>query len=1079
MKQTKHILLLLLLLYSMNGMSQHIIKGKLINSISQPVEGVVLKEINTNKKVISNKLGYFELEVETLPSTVVILSKFYQQKTIHFKTTAFKNISLESIQIEEVLLIGTKENKKTKEVFSSSNTLGNKAVINTVEANPINILRGQIAGLQMSATAGGVTSGSSMIIRGQKSIAGNNQPLFVIDGIPIPNESSGANANGGQDWGNALKDINPFDIEEINVLKSAMDANKYGARGLNGVVEITTKGNRIKNGWSFNANAGYSIGKTFGAPELIDINDIDKNDKRSFLLTKASENYLNHFEDANSQTLHISASNGTKISKSYLSYTLHANKGNYHENTFDKHNLLLKNILQASDKLQLSTRLSFISSLSRNAPSIGAHKFSSLGNQFINAPINIADNVGKSALENQTNWWLYGHRAEKRNTTFRGAFSLNYELTPTLFINASTSYSGYSISTEELAPGFFRDLDSDRREYVLYLDEDTHSYYNTAEEKTDEVSLYIGFKQQLQFNQFTIENELSFDYFNTNSSIIGEAYIPKTSIPIPFYRGFEKEVLATYRQADQRILNSSFKAKNANQNSIYGFYLSHTNSWREKLFLHLGLKYHINKTFKSLGDLSEIKQAYPAVGVSYNALDDVRKLLNKEIRFMSNLSIKTNFAKVGNVTGLYHISNPVNSDLELPYPSHQTIMKPYYTQNAVFGAKNDYQIGFSVEKSWENEWGLDTYFFKDRIKLSTAYYTRLTNNHLYELLTPLENNESIIRQMEVDVVNSGWEVQLHSKIIETPDFTWENIINYSSNKNRFKEINGGVQQSQLGQEEVNLRGALTGSFGTMVSNYSYLREGGNKVFDANMRYLPSGKPEIIGDATPDFLLGMVNVFRYKNLEFSFVLDSKFGGDILSGTYALLYNRGALKNTAFGRTKENGGVERVETDTHYNPETDENEISYIRSFDGIIPEGVFASETILHGVNVGGLTFEQARERIGTDSNGEYLLQPLKANDYYEGFTKYAGVKEDAVFDNSYIALREIKVTYNLPEKWLRKSRFATMSLGLVGRNLGYLYRSLPYNLNPDGSYNNRNGGAFEFGSLLPVRNFGAFIRFKF
>jgi len=118
--------------------------------------------------------------------------------------------------------------------------------------------------------------------------------------------------------------------------------------------------------------------------------------------------------------------------------------------------------------------------------------------------------------------------------------------------------------------------------------------------------------------------------------------------------------------------------------------------------------------------------------------------------------------------------------------------------------------------------------------------------------------------------------------------------------------------------------------------------------------------------------------------------------------------------------------------------------------------------------------------IGKDANGEYLLQPMAASDYYAGFHERAGVRERSIFENSYIAIREINVGYSVPNQLAKRwFRMEYAQIGFVGRNLGYVYKSLPYNLNPDGSYNNRNGGSFEYAAMLPVRTYGMFMRFTF
>ncbi|MCW3467325.1 TonB-dependent receptor plug domain-containing protein [Chitinophaga nivalis] len=1052
--------------------AQEVISGKIQNPAGKGLAGIAVVAAGSTDTVRTGAGGKFALNVPALPVKLLLHGNHYlfqevQVTSNDFLTLIMKNQGreLQEVKVSSPILKHAASNFDVVEVEGAK-------LQYTFEANPVNALRARVPGLQMSATAGGVTSGTNMVIRGMKSVVGSNQPLFVLDGIPIENETSGANQFGGQDWGNSLKELNAYDIASVTVLKGAAAVSRYGARGLNGVIALTTQTATGNKGWHFEVNGGYSMGEVYSAPSLISPQVArESGDPKLAFLANASNNYLHSFQRANAQLGNVVISRVTDKGKYRLSYTGDYNKGTYYGNTLDKHNIMFRADNQWSRKWRTQAGVIYNHSTARNAPSIGAQKFASLGNAFIEYPTDFNPGANRDPLESETAWWLYGQNAAKKNQTLRAYLQSTWELSPYLQLVANGSYSTYRTRTDEHATGYMERL---LGKESLYHQE--KAYRNNAKEYTNDYLAKLQLNYQRQFGEMGIKASAAYDFWHTNGGIRGTAFNAADPNAARFETGNEWLTIQRYNDASALKEAAYFDVRNANQKTIHGALLALEVSWFNKLFLTGTARMDNITTIPDLDPVGKLRYLYPSVGASYVMQQDLRRWTGAGLHWLDAFKLRANAGRTGNVTGLFHYASAVTGDMELPYPTHRTLYKPYYTSNGNWGMRN-YQTGFSIENAWEYELGAEFSVLNDRIGGSVTWYNRNTENKLYDIVAPLSVYNKPLRYVTAAVKNQGWEIQLNAVPVLTKDFKWTTTLNFAANRNRFGKITAsGSDQLSLGasQQDVSLMGTLQGSFGTLLSSYAHKYNGdGQPLLDAALQYVPSGVPVKIGDATPSWIGGWENSVEFKGFRLSCLLDVKMGGDVWSGTYALLYQRGALENTAFGRTAGLGGIRRMTKTWHTDPETGKNVVVYRETYDGIAPKGVFDGGVTLYGKDVSGLTFQQAQEAVGRDEKGEYRLQPLAASDYYAGFHDRAGVKDEAVFENSYIALREVSLSYKLPNK------LADCRIGVTGRNLGYLYRSLPYGLNPDGSYNNRNGGAFEYAALLPVRTWGAFIQLRF
>ncbi|HJT72911.1 MAG TPA: hypothetical protein VJ720_02810, partial [Chitinophaga sp.] len=329
--------------------------------------------------------------------------------------------------------------------------------------------------------------------------------------------------------------------------------------------------------------------------------------------------------------------------------------------------------------------------------------------------------------------------------------------------------------------------------------------------------------------------------------------------------------------------------------------------------------------------------------------------------------------------------------------------------------------------------------------------------------------------------NQGIEILLTTVPVKSKNVDWTSTISFTRNKNKVIEIAPGVDAIELPNGysqgyDVLVIARKGQEYGVMQTKYAFTHyeakdgsgnpvasaSNGKRVLNSAGRFLRSSDAGLgyidIGTIQPKFQSSWTNAVRYKNFTLSVLIDAKYGGKYSSATYGYAYAQGQLKNTLFGRDAASGGIAF----------TDASGVSHN---DGIIPDGVFnkgISLTPIAGgtaVDVSGMSYQEAYEKG--------LVRPKRAWDYYYRLGSWGnGIRENAIFDNSWVAVREVTVGYNVPTALYSKLKLNSLRVNLVGRNLFYIYNSLPMGLNPEGLYNNSSSSAADYGGIPFVRTMG-------
>lgn len=438
---------------------------------------------------------------------------------------------------------------------------------------------------------------------------------------------------------------------------------------------------------------------------------------------------------------------------------------------------------------------------------------------------------------------------------------------------------------------------------------------------------------------------------------------------------------------------------------------------------------------------------YPSVGVSWIFSELLKD--NQGFNFLSFGKLRASYGVTGGGTDVY-VTSTGNYALNGNYTDLGGVSVPRY------GYKdNEYLLGnqdLKPRKAKEYEIGADLRFFDNRFRIDAAIYKKNTENEVIRLGAPIESGLSSRIINAGNTQNKGVEILLSANPVRSKNIDWTTTFNFSRNSNKIISLYPGVESIELDLafgNDVRSVASVGQDFGTIVSSYAYARDPqtGQKLLQQDGTYWRSGAygqgEKILGSSMEKYLLSNINELRYKSFNLFVQVDAKVGGQIASTTHQYGSEYGNYKSTLFGRDAAHGGV--AYTDAQGNQRDD-----------GIIPEGIFGKNTVINGIDVSGMTY--------ADAVAKGFKKPIAALDYYEGVASWGtGIREYSVFDNTWVALREVSVGYDFPKTTLTKLGINRLRLNVSGRNIMYLYTTTKDHIYPEAIYSSRPGAFAETG----------------
>ncbi|UPK71498.1 SusC/RagA family TonB-linked outer membrane protein [Chitinophaga filiformis] len=1063
-----------------------------------PIPGVSVSEKGTTNGGVTDMNGTYKLNVN--PSGTLVFSFIgYLKKEAAVGNSGSLNISLEEDQkgLQEVVVTALNVKRSTKALGYSMTEVKGEDVALSGQVNPVTSLQGKVAGVNISLGGGGPQSSARVLIRGNNSLGLNNQPLFVVDGVYLENGITGGDQWGNsQDFGNIMKNLNPDDFESVSVLKGGAATALYGSRGQNGVIIITTKKGIARKGLGVTVTHAEMYDKAYKSIDFQNIYGVGD--------TPADfpkDNNGDPYADENNWA-------GLSFGPKMLGQRVKDWQGNWTTFSPHPHNLLdlyrtgkyyNTNVAVDGGNEKTTFRLSYSNNYTngiapnnnfkRNNFNLRAtHKLSSRVSADVSA------NYGKTNVENPAinggNENLVFSSVYKMSRNFDTKYWRDKYIDPN---GGALQNDPYGMSTTFFALNKYNTTqDEDNFQGRLGLKVDILSWLNLSLNGDVQTNL-----QQYERKELGRDPGFNGGYYNLTSTTAMQRKLQAIlsghrkltsdlemdlSVGAETYRwGYGKYNKAETRgglkapglfyisNSVQDPLATARIIKGVRTDAIYAFA---NFAFRDQLYLDLTGRNDWNSTLMYADGHGVNNYFYPSASLSW--------LFSETFHlpeFFTFGKLRASYAGTGAGTDAYTTGIGTYSFISnYTGVGGGTIPRFGFDGNTLGNPnlKNEYTRNFEA--------GADVRFLNNRLGIDVAVYRKNTFNQIIPLSLPQESGVTSRLINAGNVQNTGIEILLNTVPVKTKDFDWNSTLSFTRNKNIVKEIAEGVNALELPNgysqgSDVLVIARKGAEYGIMQTKYAYTyyndpskpSANGKKVLRSNGRYLRSSDAGLgyvdIGTIQPKFQSSWTNSFRYKNFNLNVLVDAKVGGKYSSATYNYAYSGGALKNTLAGRDKESGGLAW----------TDANGNAYN---DGIIPDGVFAKGVTLTPLNGGaavdasGMTYQQAYE--------QGLMRPKHAWDYYYRLGSWGqGIRENAIFTNSWVAVREVTVGYNVPASVYSKLKLNNLRVNLVGRNLFYIYSSLPGGLNPEGLYNNSSASAADYGGVPFVRSMGFNLQASF
>lgn len=987
---------------------------------------------------VTNGKGIFHLRNLVIGQvyTVTVSSVGYETETIKNVATTAKPSSI-TVQLKEssatlnqvvVTALGIK--RETKSLTYSRQSVDVNTLNETKSPNLINALSGKVAGLQV-VPSGFNTGSARVVIRGNNSLTGNNQPLFVVDGMPIDNSAGDA---GSLDYGNNAADINPADIENIEVLKGPNASALYGSRAANGVILITTKKGSSKFRVSLNANVqfqtltefpqyqnAYGVGTSFyiDNTHTIPVGSVNYRSWGSPMLGQPyvalnGENkpYLPHpsnvkafYSTAHLFTNSVAVEGGSATTTYRLGYTNYAGtsvvKG---FNEDDKHSIDLRLTNSFAKWISLDAIVNFVHDLVHNRQYANSN-----GRNPTNLYTHMARSTELSELlpyedpvtgkeigthRNFSNPYWVIHKNPNDDTKDRVIATVAPEIKFTSWLK----FNG-RLGTDLLWwDGYeFNDIGS-----VIAGNPD--GYLRTFNTKQSNVNLEGLFSANKRFNQFSIVANAGASRF-TSDYEFRQTSVNSLLQPGLINLSNAKEFPSVSQAERKRQLNSVFGSLSLGYHDYAFLDITGRNDWSSTL-----PEGH-NSYF------------YPSLGGTLIVSD----LLHLQNKWLSFAKLRASVAAVGNDTDPYRLDQTFSFNgffNGAPLASLSTTMN---------------NPGLKPEKTTSYEYGIDLRLLKNRISLTATHYHSATTDQIITAQVPASSGYKQRIYNAGKVENWGDELSLSGKVIDQKNFSWESGLNFARNNSLVVSLVDSIDRFVL-----NNNSSYIYVYAQVGKPYAYLRglgvardAAGHRLIDNGGGLLTKDPDMAFGTANPDWIGGFRNTFRFGAFNLSVLLDVKKGGKIYSGSYSRMLTNGVAAETLYGR------------DDYYR-------------------------HTVIYGENGSELSGGAIWDAYYAD--GTKNTKYVSPQNYEYARPNYA---EFVMFDASYVKLRELSIGYNLPANILTRTPLKSARFSLVGRNLAILYRNTPKGIDPEASSTSGNGQGIENGSLPPNSIYGFNLNLTF
>ncbi|MEK9604165.1 MAG: SusC/RagA family TonB-linked outer membrane protein [Flavobacteriaceae bacterium] len=860
------------------------IQGTVTDDAGIPLPGATVVILETNQGTTTDFDGNYSINASD-GQTLSISFVGYSTQEITVSENSDFNTALQQDLLEEVVVTALGIKRAEKTLSYASQTVKSEELTQARDMSFANSLTGRAAGVEIRKSSSGAGGSTRIVLRGNKSLSGNSEPLIVIDGVPMVNNKGGQPGMwGGIDQGDGLSQINPDDIESVNILKGANASILYGSQGANGVVLITTKSGEEGEA-KVTINSGVTFENVINLPELqYDYGAIEEA-KESWSSTKGNydSGFVEDFFQVGANYINsVSVAGGGKKTTAYFSYYNSTSTGIVPNFKYQKNNVTFKQSTKfLDDKMTISSNMILTDEQTDNRGPSGYYlnpltglymfprqkDFDSFKNEY--QSFDDATNMYRQNWfvndHHQSNpyWILNKQPKEDRVRRAITSLKLDYQISDKINFQARASYDFSNKSYEQRHAATSNPTNTGangRWDYRRFNDE---LFY------ADGIFTYNG--------QFTDDISLT---------AIAGASIQKTTFGegvnvttgdngILFYANeFSFQNLPTNIQV-QSTLSSRVEKQALFGNLVFGY--------KDFLFIDVSGRNDWASTLAGTGNESYF---YPSYGLS--AI--ISQMINLP-EFVSFAKVRASSATVGN---------------EVPFNR----VNPANTITAAGGVNRNTQKPFTdlePELIQTTEFGLDLRLMNNKIGLDVAYYNIKSTDQFLELDAPSGSGYTTYFVNAGEIVNKGIEISLRGNLIEKDNLSWTSTINFTKNNNEIVELHDDLDKLETGASE-GFRSRIVegGSVGDFYT-FKYRRDAQGRIMMENGKPLRTADYEYAGNAEPDFSIGWVNNFTFGD-KFSagFIINGKFGGEVFSQTESMLDGAGVSLRT--GQARDNGGVD---------------------------------------------------------------------------------------------------------------------------------------------------------------------------
>lgn len=1043
----------------------------------EPVIGASVIVKGTSLGTVTDVNGRFELSGLPPSATRLLISYIsLMAKEVAIAPQVSVTLKSDTHLLDEVVVTALGISREKKALGYTAQEVKQDALVQGKDNNLLNSLSGKIAGVRITNTQGDVGS-SRIVIRGETSIAGENQPLFVVDGIPVDNSQLNARSS-GRDFKNAIADLNPEDIKTLTVLKGPNAAALYGARAAHGAIVITTKGgDKRQKGIGITLHSSTQVSFVATLPEFQNLFGQGAGGRFSYVDGKGA-GVNDGVDESWGPRLDIGLlipqfdspldADGNRVATPWVSHP--NNVRDYFRMGISTNNGI--SVARGDDKYQFRVGYNYEKQVSI-VPDAGTNK--------TNISLNTDYHLAK--------WIVVGATA---NYIVYTAPSLPGSATPSGSNVRSNSpmlqflWFGRQVDTNSLKADYTRNWNSSYYDNPFWS-----ASYNTQSQERHRLigDLHAEFRLTDGLN---VRFRTSTDWYNDRrkskvkwgsagagspyGSYAEDAYTVKennTEVLATYIKqlnknwgidallGFNvrnKQYENNYQAAPRLAVADLYTLTNSrdpltSSNDFYrlrqyGLYGSIQLDYRRWAFLNITGRNDWSSTLP----VDNNSYFYPSVTASV-LLSEAFGWRSKAVNY---LKIRGGWSQVGADANPYQLATVFTSETAFngnPLQSSSTIgMNP----------------NLKPEKTSSIEAGFEAAFWDNRLYLDFTYYKTDSRNQILKLATTAASGYTSQVRNAGHIRNRGYEIQLGAVPIQTSKgFRWNLDLNYGANSSKVVKLDdeGLITSYRLYSSGIQILASVGEAYGTLFGT-SYVRDAnGNVVVDANGLPKISTTNKTLGKFTPDWTGGISNTFSYRSLSLSFLIDASVGGSIFSNTNKTGKYTGVLANTLSGRDAEHGGLWYYTAAMGNNVRLPESP-SYSVSSDGLYYAQVNGQSTRVYqdGIMVEGVT-----------ESGSKNEEVVSAEKYYH---RIYSIAEANVYDASYVKLREVALSYRLPRLWTQKLHLQEASVTLTGRNLWTIYKSVP-NIDPESALTTGNAQGVEAYSLPTTRSFGVNLSVKF